>query len=103
GEVSVEVTPELRNPAGALQGAMVALLAECAAEDLATHHSGRPRVVTELDVRFLFQAREGRVRARAEPIGDPAAGVVDVTLVHEDTGRTVAQVFARAVEPADPG
>ena len=35
GSLEMEVTPELRNPAGTLQGAMVALFAEAAAEELA--------------------------------------------------------------------
>ena len=35
GALEMQVTPEFRNPAGTLQGAMVALFAEAAAEELA--------------------------------------------------------------------
>jgi acyl-coenzyme A thioesterase PaaI-like protein len=46
GVVQVEVTPGLRNPAGTLQGAMVALLAEAAAPPLRAQQHARGRVIT---------------------------------------------------------
>ena len=67
GVVQVEVTPDLRNPAGTLQGAMVALLAEAAAEDLVATRFETPVVVTELDLRYLGQAPVGPVRRRISP------------------------------------
>lgn len=86
GVVEVPVRDDLRNPAGALQGAIVALAVEAAAEDLATHHLGGERVVTELDLRFLSQARVGPVRSRARYVGDPETdGAILVELV--DTSR----------------
>ena len=51
GVVQIDVTPELRNPAGTLQGAMVALVAEAAAEDLVATRFESPAVVTDLDLR----------------------------------------------------
>ena len=38
----MEVTPKVRNPAGTLQGAMVALLAEAAVEDFMSSRFDRP-------------------------------------------------------------
>ncbi|MEZ5143798.1 MAG: hypothetical protein R2726_23540 [Acidimicrobiales bacterium] len=80
GEAEVDVRPDLTNPAGALQGAMVALLIEIAAEELASHHAGAPRIVTELDLRFLGQGRVGPVRSRAWSIGRPEDEVLRVEL-----------------------
>ena len=53
------VTPELRNPAGTLQGAMVALFAEAAAEEMVSARFDMAAVVTELDLRYLAQTAEG--------------------------------------------
>lgn len=97
GVVEMVVRDDLRNPAGALQGAMVALAVEAAAEDLATHHLGGSRVVTELDIRFLAQARIGPVTTRARFIGDPATdGAIVVDLLdHGHDGRLVTTAYAR--------
>ena len=80
GRVEIGLRPDLANPAGALQGAIVALLAEVAAEELATHDAGAPRMVTELDLRFLGQGRGGPVRTQAWCVGPPTDGVVRVEL-----------------------
>ena len=69
GIVQVEVTPGLRNPAGTLQGAMVALLAEAAAEDLVATRFESPVVVTQLDLRYLRKAQVGPVRTRSRLLG----------------------------------
>ena len=70
GIVELAVTPELRNPAGTLQGAMVALVAEAAAEDLVSTRLGAPAVVVDLDIRYLAQAHTGPVRTRSRLLGD---------------------------------
>jgi acyl-coenzyme A thioesterase PaaI-like protein len=67
GVVELEVTPGLHNPAGTLQGAMVALVAEVAAEELVTSRFGVPAVVTDLDL-LLGQA-DGLVRTRTRLVG----------------------------------
>jgi acyl-coenzyme A thioesterase PaaI-like protein len=102
GVVAVDLRPELLNPAGALQGAMVAYLAEAAAEDLADHHladhhrGGGPgaHVVTEMDIRFLAQNRTPTIVSRAELVGPPEEGLVRVDLL-DDTGRLTTAVQAR--------
>ena len=71
GVVEVDVAPHVRNPAGTLQGAMVALVAESAAEELVGHRNG-PAVVTEIDVRYLAQAPVGPVRTSCRVLGDAA-------------------------------
>ncbi len=102
GVANVELRPELLNPAGALQGAMVAALAEAAAEDLADHHLGsdRPHVVTEMEIRYLAQNRTSPIASRAWFIGPPSDGLVRVDLVDDDgRGRLTTSVTAR-VRPA---
>jgi acyl-coenzyme A thioesterase PaaI-like protein len=103
GVVSAELRSNLLNPAGAMQGGMVAGLAEAAAEDLADHLrlAGTARhVVTELDVRYLAQARVSPIVTRAWAVGSPADGLVRVDLVDDGgTGRITTSVLAR-VRPA---
>ena len=97
GIVEVEVTPPLRNPAGTLQGAMVALLAEAAAEELVSARSGAPAVVTELDLRYVAQAPVGPVRTRSRLLGDTPDSPVEVVLVDTSVDRVTTLVYARAV------
>ena len=97
GVVEVAVTPALLNPAGTLQGAMVALVAEAAAEDLATARSGRPAVVTDLDIRYLAQTRAGPIRTTTRLLGDRPDAPIEVMLVDLDAERLTTHVYARAV------
>lgn len=93
GIVEIAVRPAVCNPAGTLQGAMVALVAEAAAEDLMGHRSGTPVTVVDLDIRYLAQARVGPVRTRCTTIGD----WVRVELVDTATDRVTTLVYARTV------
>lgn len=89
GVVTAELRPDLLNPAGALQGAMVAGLAEAAAEDLADHLRllGTDRhVVTEVEMRFLAQNRVSPILSTAWVVGPPENGLIRVDLV-DDGGR----------------
>lgn len=95
GVVQVEVTPALRNPAGTLQGAMVALLAEAAAEDLVSTRFGVPAVVVDLDVRFLGKATVGPVRTRTRLLGDGPGAPVEIELVDLSTDTLTTLVYAR--------
>ena len=63
------MTEAVRNPNGTLQGGMVALLAESAAEDLLEARFGEPVVVTDLDIRYLARAEHGPVRTSCRLIG----------------------------------
>ncbi len=100
GIVQVEVTPALRNPAGTLQGAMVALVAEAAAEDLVTARFGSPAVVCDLDLRYLAQAKVGPVRTRTRLLGDGPDAPMEIELVDLSTDRITTLVYARAVTVA---
>lgn len=64
GTAEIDHRPFVTQASGALQGGIVALLAELAAESLA----GRP--VLDLDVRYLATIRRGPGRATAEWRGD---------------------------------
>lgn len=97
GVVQVEVTPQLRNPAGTLQGAMVALLAESAAEELVTTRFESPVVVSDLDIRYLGQAQVGPVRTRSRLLGTGPDAPVQIELVDTSTDKTTTLVYARAV------
>jgi acyl-coenzyme A thioesterase PaaI-like protein len=97
GVAQLLVTPELRNPAGTLQGAMVALLAEVAVEELASTRFESPAVVTELDLRYLARAPLGPVRTRARVLGDGPDAPVEVELIDTSTGTLTTLVHARAV------
>jgi acyl-coenzyme A thioesterase PaaI-like protein len=96
GVVEIAVRPEVCNPAGTLQGAMVALVAESAAEDLIGSLAGRPVVVTDLDVRYLAQANVGPVRTLCRLLGTGPDDPVEVRLVDTATGRISTLVYARA-------
>jgi acyl-coenzyme A thioesterase PaaI-like protein len=96
GSVVVALRDELRNPAGAMQGAMVALVGEVAAEAMAEHHLGAPQVVTDLDVRYLAMGRIGPVRAQAWFVGRPVDGAIHVELRDEgNDNRLMTAVLAR--------
>lgn len=97
GVVEIEVRPEVCNPAGTLQGAMVALVAESAAEDLIGTLAGEPVVVTELDIRFLAQANVGPVRTQSRLLGNRPDDPVEVRLTDVATGRLTTLAYARAV------
>lgn len=100
GVVEVEVTDVLRNPAGTLQGAMVALVAEVAAEEVLGTRADGPVVVTDLDLRYLRQTGAGPVRTRTEVIGDGADAAVVVELVDTSTDTLTTLVHARAQPPS---
>jgi acyl-coenzyme A thioesterase PaaI-like protein len=97
GVVEVEVTADLRNPAGTLQGAMVALLAEAAAEDLLTTRFGSPVVVTDLDLRYLRKTEVGPVRSRSRLLGTGLDASVEVELIDTSTDQITTLVYARGV------
>ena len=96
GVVQLDVTPELRNPVGTLQGAMVALLAEAAAEELLAARAESPVVVTDLDLRYLAQAPVGPVRTTTRALDDSPLAPVEVSLVDTSTDTLTTLVYARA-------
>jgi acyl-coenzyme A thioesterase PaaI-like protein len=102
GTVEVDLTPELMNPAGTLQGAMTALIAEVAAEELLSARSEVPIVVTDLDIRYLDRTAAGPIRSRTDAVGDGPDAAVVVELVDGSTDTVVALVHARGVPVSPP-
>jgi acyl-coenzyme A thioesterase PaaI-like protein len=96
GVVEAAVTPALRNPAGTLQGAMVALVAEAAAEELVSARFGIDAVVTDLDLRYLAQTGAGPVRTSCRLLGNEPDAPVRIELIDTSTGRLTTHVYARA-------
>jgi len=96
GIVQVDVTPDLRNPAGTLQGAMVALLAEAAAEDLMATRFESPFVVTALDLRYLRKTQIGPVRTRSSLLGTGPDAPVQIELIDTSIDEITTLVYASA-------
>jgi acyl-coenzyme A thioesterase PaaI-like protein len=95
GVVQVLVTPELRNPVGTLQGAMVALVAEAGAEELLTARAEAPVVITDLDLRYLAQAPNGPVRTSVRALDDTPLPALEIALVDTSNDRLTTLVYAR--------
>jgi len=95
GIVQVAVTPALRNPNGTLQGAMVALVAEAAVEDMLSAQHGRPVVVIDLDIRYLARAERGPVRSACRVVSDDT---VEVLLTDTSTDTVATLVYARTID-----
>jgi acyl-coenzyme A thioesterase PaaI-like protein len=96
GIVEVDSNPLLNNLAGVMQGAMVSLVAEVAAEEAASSRAGAPAYVSELDIRYLNQVRAGTVRTECTWLGDHADSPIRVALIDADTDRTLVHAVARA-------
>ena len=101
GVISGGLRPDLLNPAGAMQGAIVAALAEVAATDLADAHRamGTDRhAVVDIDVRYLAQNRIEPIVATASFAGPPSGGMIAVDLVDDGgRGRRTTTVIARVM------
>lgn len=102
GRVSVELIDELRNPAGAMQGAMVSLTAEIAAEALAETHLGVPVRITDIDLRYLAMARVGPMVAHARWIGEPTFGAIRVELRDQGADNRLTTAVLVRVAPISP-
>lgn len=99
GRIEVALEDSLRNPAGAMQGAMVALVGELSAEELGAHHLGRPQVVTDIDIRYLAMGRVGPIVATGNFVGPPELGTVRVELRDQGNGnRLISAILARIAD-----
>jgi acyl-coenzyme A thioesterase PaaI-like protein len=96
GTVEVVVEDKLRNPSGAMQGAMVACVAEVAAEEMISARWGRPAFVSDLDIRYLSQVRVGPVRTTSTWLGDEPGSWVRVELHDVTSGLLLTHALARA-------
>jgi acyl-coenzyme A thioesterase PaaI-like protein len=96
GTVEVVVEDKLRNPSGAMQGAMVACVAEVAAEEMISVRLGLPAFVSDLDIRYLSQVRVGPVRTTSTWLGDDPWSWVRVELHDVTSGVLLTHALARA-------
>jgi acyl-coenzyme A thioesterase PaaI-like protein len=93
GVIEVDVEPYVLNSAETIQGGIVALLGELAAESAA----GQGQIATELDVRYLSTVRVGPGRATGAIIGRSGDGTV-VRVEVRDAGnhdRLTSVIMAR--------
>ncbi|HEX5096574.1 MAG TPA: hotdog domain-containing protein [Acidimicrobiia bacterium] len=75
GELDVPVTDWCRNSMGAMQGGVVAMVVECAAET-ALRAAGEPNmVVADLELTYLGFGRVGPIRTHVDVLGRDAAHV----------------------------
>jgi acyl-coenzyme A thioesterase PaaI-like protein len=93
----VYLRPDLTNATSTIQGGVLALLGEMAAQTLATAEGGKTYVVDDLDVRYLRAARVGPARSSARLLAlDDDRATVAVAI--RDTGmedRHVTHVIAQ--------
>jgi acyl-coenzyme A thioesterase PaaI-like protein len=105
GVGEVVLREDLTNSTGTIQGGVLGILGEMAAQTLVTAEGGRTFVVDDLDIRYLRASRVGPARSSARLLaldGDRATVAVEI----RDTGmddREVAHVIAqcRALERQD--
>jgi len=87
GAVELELRGYVRNSFGALQGGMIAVLADAAGEMAAGAAAARPMTTKDLSIQYLSQGKKGPFRTRAR--------VVRMT---DDTALTRVEVIDRGVE-----
>lgn len=80
GRVEVAMRDDLRNPAGALQGAMISIVGEAAAEALLQHHGLARPIITDIDIRYLAMGRVGPIHSRARLLGTTPTDAIAVEL-----------------------
>lgn len=101
GRLRAPVTPYCRNTLGALQGGVVATLAEASAAAAVGARLGRAGRTVDLHLAFLALGRTGPVVTSAEVLGlGDRAGTARVALADEDgRGRLMAVAVAGVVAP----
>jgi acyl-coenzyme A thioesterase PaaI-like protein len=100
GHVELVPSSYVENSLGAVQGGIVATIAERAAELALSSAAGAPMAPVGLQLSYLALAREGPIRSKAEVLGvAPAWGSARVELFDEGADRrtTVARVAAARV------
>jgi acyl-coenzyme A thioesterase PaaI-like protein len=98
GTVHLEIGDRIRRPGGMVQGSIMTLLGEVAAETLAEHALGGPCIVTGLDVRYLLGGRTGPLVTRSSWVGPPERGTVAVDVIDTGRGDALTTTFYVQVE-----
>lgn len=99
GTTSLLPGPRVRRPGGFVQGAIMTLLGEMAAVDLAERTLDRPCLVSSLDARYLIGGRSGPLVAAAEWVGEPERGVIAVDVVDRGHDDVITTTFLVGVTP----
>lgn len=101
GRLRAPVTPYCRNTLGAVQGGVVATLAEASAAAAVGARIGRAARTVDLHLAFLALGRTGPVVTTAEVLGcNERAGTARVEVADDDgRGRLMAVAVAEAVAP----
>lgn len=99
GALDVPITDWTRNSMGAMQGGVVATIADFAAEAALRAESTEPLVVADLQVTYLGFGRTGPVRSRVDVLGtQPGRGVARIELDDAGAGhRRMTRASAVAV------
>ncbi len=100
GQVEVELTPQLLNPAGIMQGAMVTLVGEVGAETLAAHDLGTPHAVADMDIRYLLGGKIGPIYSTCRWMGDPSSGWVVAEIRDLGKGNRLMATMMMRMRPA---
>jgi uncharacterized protein (TIGR00369 family) len=94
GAIELPVTDWARNSMGALQGGVVALVADLAAEQALRAASGRAVTVADLHLVYLGFGRVGPIRTRVDVLASDTARVEIIDSGAEDRRMTIASVVA---------
>jgi uncharacterized protein (TIGR00369 family) len=95
GAIDVPITDWGLNSMGAMQGGVVAMVADLAAETAVRAASPEPLVVSDLQVTYLGFGRVGPVGSRAEVLGiEPGRGTVRVELVDQGAEQRLMTVVS---------
>jgi uncharacterized protein (TIGR00369 family) len=97
GVIDVPVTDWARNSMGAMQGGVVAMVADIAAETAIRAGTAEPLVVSDLQVTYLGFGRVGPVRSRVEVLGiEPGRGAARVELVDQGAEQRLMTIVSAA-------
>ncbi len=84
--VEIDVTDDMRGPAGSVHGGLVSMLVDVAAASSIARATGRPVATASTSIQYLAAGRVGPLRATGTVLrASEALGVVDVNIV--DVGR----------------
>ena len=84
--VEIDVTDELRGPAGSVHGGIVATLVDVAGASQLTRTTGRPVATASTSIQYLAAGRVGPIRASAIVLrASETLGVADVRVI--DVGK----------------
>jgi acyl-coenzyme A thioesterase PaaI-like protein len=100
GLAEIDLRPDLVNATESLQGGLVALLGEMAAQSAASAAAGVPHVVDSLEVHYLAAARVGPFRGTARLLSaEPDRTLVRVEVRDQGRDGRVASVIVAGTRP----